>query len=132
MVVLADNRCTEYRAGLLACRQGVEGDLPWKLVGPALPRRARYVLALAEQHVHACLAQGFDVPLECGVAGLCGVEAGESDDRLSQSDGLGDQPRARVSAVPAAHLFNVLKVAGATRMASGAGSSSGCEGSSKE
>jgi hypothetical protein len=64
----------------------------------------------------------------CEPAESSPVSSATSTRRISARD-MSSRPVANVSAIPAAHLFTVLNVAGATTTASASGSSSGSSGS---
>jgi hypothetical protein len=66
---------------------------------------------------------------ERGMLALGGIEVGKYHHGQALPVASHNSPSARVSAIPAAHLLMVLKVAGATMIASGSGSRSGSPGS---
>ena len=84
---------------------------------------------MAEQDGNASGAQDVDVSGESGMRSLSGVEVGQRGEWSCLPIASVISPSARVSLIPSAHLLIVLEVAGATRMASAAGRTSGSGGS---
>jgi hypothetical protein len=80
------------------------------------------------QELHAGGSKPVDAGLEGRMLGLGGVDERQGHHREALAMASVNSPRARVSLIPAAHLLIVLKVAGATTMASGGGSTSAASG----
>jgi hypothetical protein len=80
----------------------------------------------AVQELHAGSSEPVDAALERRMLGLSSVDNGNATTGRCLPIASVKRPSARVSLMPAAHLLIVLKVAGATTMASGGGSTSGC------
>jgi hypothetical protein len=109
--------------------EGRKGEVPGELVALALARAMQRQHIGAEQDADTQAAEPLDPLPERGMLALGGVQVGSTTTGRPFPGASHSSPSARVSAIPAAHLLMVLKVAGATMIASGSGSTSGSPGS---
>jgi hypothetical protein len=103
------------------------------------PRKLRYPLpssagrvglesARTVQHRDAPGAQPLDALLERRMGGQVGIEERQHDQRQAFADRLTDHPKGQGVRDASGRLIEVLKVAGATMIASGGGNTSGSSG----